>query len=64
MQAVAGQSAWICGIGDVDILSSVQGQWEPGVLHDVSYVPAFHRNLFSTASAAQRDVETLYTKVG
>ena len=47
----------------MDILMFVYGQWEPGVMHDILYVPAFHSNLFSTVSAAQRDVETLHTKV-
>lgn len=64
IHAVAGQSTWICGTGEVYILMVVHGQWEPGVLHNVLYMPSFRHYLFSAASAAQYDIETIYTKTG
>lgn len=60
VHAVTCESTWICGTGEVYILMMfVHGQWEPGVLHNVLYMPPFIfgiYNLFSTASAAQIDI--------
>jgi len=38
------------------------GQSRPGILMEVLYVPSFQKNLFSSAKAAQFNVETLITK--
>ena len=64
MQAVAGHTTFVEGIGDIPIEIYVRNQWKHGLLTDVLYVPTLQRNLFSVSSAAFKNVDTLYTKTG
>ena len=64
VQAVAGHTAFVEGIGDIPIEICIRNQWEQGMLTDVLYVPTLQRNLFSVSSAAFKNIDTLYTKTG
>lgn len=64
VQAVAGHTTFVEGIGDIPIEIFIRNQWEQGMLTNVLFVPTFQRNLFSISSAAFKNVDTLYTKTG
>ena len=64
IQAVAGHTAFVEGIGDIPIEIFIRNQWEQGLLTNVLYVPTLQRNLFSVFFATFKDVDTLYTKTG
>lgn len=50
----------VAGIGDVDVLRLVNGEWVPGVVEGVWYIPGFHRNSISIGQITSKGIRAEY----
>jgi len=48
------------GIGSVEVLALVNGQWEPRTLENTLYVPKLKKNLFSVGAATSKQFEVIF----
>lgn len=59
-----GDKTPVYGKGSIEIETFVNGQWIPGIINDVLYVPFLKQNLFSVKVAAKKGVDFSLTDHG